>query len=479
MIFAQKFFEFERVNGLFEERIKNIKYWHLIRYDLYLEISHKEGYFEVAHPKDVRKNSYAGYILNFLNMLGDHIKYGSYRRLMPGGVLLLRNHDAIVYDGEKVDRFYGTFQGKLKTHCNYIEVGLNTRSNRFPTDKNTACNSELYLLKYLQILCGARKITKDILITAKALTDKINRHFSCNVDYHYILNLIAKSINNYTIYYNYYRKIFIRLQPKLVVIVCHAWHEYFVVCKVCRDLGIKTVELQHGVTGDMDAAYNLCDDSVRTDYLPKYIFTFGEYWNGKINFYHNDVTLIKVGYPFLEAIAHKTQKDKNTVAKILLVSQGTIGPQMCKIARELASLASKDGYEVFLRLHPGEFPVYKNLYPGIEDESNLTVINNDKYSIFDCMEMCGHIVGAYSLAMFEAVRLGKFVYVMEGPGREYMDCLIQIDLAKKYETVSQLWNLIKRNSDRNNSNMPKADLEYFLMPGAEQNIVRELNRLLV
>lgn len=476
MSITPRFLNFELKCKLFESKIDNIHFWHLIRYDIYLEVMRDLGYFQVAHPKHQGRNTLLERFKNIVRLLRDHFQYGSYRRLKPNGVLFFRNHEVVISNNRVRDRFYDSFFRNLSIHYSLLEIGMQTRDERFASEPDSACNSELYLIKYLKIIKNLGKNTREIAETAEQLTRQINNHLSCHLTYSYMFGLLKKAIVNYGIYHDYYQKLLCRLQPKLVVLVCHSWHEYFVVCKVCREMGIKTIELQHGVTGEMDVAYNFGDDSIRTDYLPQTIFTFGRYWNQKIHFYNNDVKLVEVGYPMLEEVAAH-QDSPEDPRKILIVSQGTVGVQLYRMAKSLADLAAPHGYQVLLRFHPGEYPVYQSLYPELTRENNLVIIPNEQMNIFDCIMMCGHIVGAYSLTMFEAVRLNKFVYVMEGPGREYVDCLLEDGLAQRFENAENLWYLIQKNKDKENNLTPE-DYDKYFKPNAAENIIKEINELL-
>src|SRR5262249_48488028 len=118
---------------------------------------------------------------------------------------------------------------------------------------------------------------------------------------------------------------------------------------------------------------------------------------------------------------------------ILIVSQGTVTAILVKLALDLARLCVPHGYKILYRLHPGEVPFVER-YSALQ---NVPGIEIDKdQDIYALIGRCGHIVGSYSLTLFEAAGLNKNIYVLDS---EVSSSYIPPDIGQRFKSADELF----------------------------------------
>ena len=139
--------------------------------------------------------------------------------------------------------------------------------------------------------------------------------------------IARKTSDDYYIYKYSYRKLktmLSQMKPKIVVEVVSYNSKCMVINEICKELGILTIELQHGWIGRDHVAYNYAPGSVVKQF-PDKIYLFGEYYKTKANFPISQDNLIITGFPYYERELQKYKelRRKDTRYTILFLSQGS------------------------------------------------------------------------------------------------------------------------------------------------------------
>ena len=131
-----------------------------------------------------------------------------------------------------------------------------------------------------------------------------------NKDFHYLIEKYPKLYNinklsyleYFTTIYSYFIKLLLK-KTKCRVLFCNCatyGSHYSIIIKTANDLGIKTIELQHGTIVKEHLAYNadsfIVKDAEYQKYLPNELWTFGEYWGNNTNWLYDKIS---VGCPLL------------------------------------------------------------------------------------------------------------------------------------------------------------------------------------
>jgi len=139
----------------------------------------------------------------------------------------------------------------------------------YPVDwiytRHMVSTSLLWLL--MQLIVKLRKVLRiRYKIVNKRVLDMIDADYGLNVD-------AAAQIENYAATRKAFTYLFRLLRPKAVLLTCYYGREPVV--KAAKSLGIKVIEVQHGLIGKEHMAYNVYCDIDRSCF-PDHLLVFGE-----------------------------------------------------------------------------------------------------------------------------------------------------------------------------------------------------------
>ncbi len=212
-------------------------------------------------------------------------------------------------------------------------------------------------------------------------------------------------------YHESYSRLYERTRPKVVFLEdgCYGFHSYII--KWARDSGIKTAEFQHGAIVQTHHAYNYGDSGFHPDYaahLPDYLLTHGQFWSDNTRIPAAKVTL---GHPHfqgnMDALLAKFG-GKKAERGILIVSQGDVTDLMVSLTKSLSSMAPET--KITFRLHPAE-AAFVERYRELHGIRNVEVSTSG--DIYELILTSEYVVGVSSTTLYEAVGLGKPVFVYD------------------------------------------------------------------
>ena len=207
-------------------------------------------------------------------------------------------------------------------------------------------------------------------------------------------------------------RIFLKLSsPQLLFVNCGAYGaSNAILISEAKSLGIRVAEMQHGVIDASHYAYNYGEEIKRSAvygrYLPDYLLTFGEFWNGCTNI---ACPKVAVGHPHLSKIREQFV-DKSAPGSFLVISQWTITDELIDAVLRIRKTYPQA--RIRYRLHPVEV---LNAHQKERLQTNgieLTDSSSDIYAEFSLFE---YVVGCYSTALYEAKAFRKKVLIMRHP----------------------------------------------------------------
>jgi hypothetical protein len=227
--------------------------------------------------------------------------------------------------------------------------------------------------------------------------------------------------NLYTFRYAQYRTLLEKIFPKLLIIVCGYGKEPLI--RAAKDLHIPVVELQHGVLSKYHLGYDV-SSGTKKDFAD-YFFSFGPAWGQMAHFPIPQERIIPIGYQYLNTAVSKL-KDVSKKDQILFLSQGTIGDRLSDFAVNLLNHIPNHVNIVF-KLHPGEYLRWRTEYKSLYDASEkglITVIDGDNPPLYELMAESKWQIGVNSTALFEGMAFKCKTYIVDLPGIEYVETLI-------------------------------------------------------
>lgn len=279
-----------------------------------------------------------------------------------------------------------------------------------------------------------------------------------------IERMITRRLGYRKIWNPFYRFILRRIKPKVIVLVTSYNKEDFI--EAAKSLSIPIIELQHGAISPYHPGYSFPGKS-KKDTFPDLYFAFGDHWKDLADFPIDKNRTISMGFPFLDEEMNK-YADLPKKEQILFISQSSIGEKLSKFATTLSKL--EHGYKIVFKLHPLECKGWRVKYPWLA-EADLDVVDDSKPSLYKIFSESKIQIGVYSTAIYEGLAFGLATYLLDVPGVEYFESLVETGVALKVSSVEEFVKHIK-----NNSTFSQFDKEKFFRRGAKERIVHWLQR---
>lgn len=246
----------------------------------------------------------------------------------------------------------------------------------------------------------------------------INSLFNIDID------IVGQAEYFYVTYYfkcRQFTKLLKRMNPRILFIVVSYGREHLI--RAAKNLHIPVVELQHGVLSKYHLGYDF--NSGQKDDFPDYFFSFGSAWGQMAHFTIPQERIIPIGYQYLNTEV-RNLKEVEKKDQLLFLSQGTIGDRLSEFAVNLLKNLP-DGVKIIYKLHPGEYLRWKSEYKALyyaSEKGLITVIDGDRPSLYQLMAESKWQIGVNSTALFEGMAFKCKTYIVDLPGIEYVETLI-------------------------------------------------------
>lgn len=443
------FLQFEHDNNLFEKNIGGEKFWILIRFELFSKIIEQRGIYSVAH-EGISKIGLKDKLRILLKAIGNSVSH------YPG------------FTKRKKFFFYGHSRRKLLENKKWWDIYVDPIINAFDLDyyylEKTYNGihfspAETERVRHNDILeFYARWYSKYAKLKFKVdeqdflrdLQTKLKGHFDLNID---LVKVLSRKLIIHRIYFRYYQRLFRRIQPSVVFTT--VWYNCTSLINAAKKMNIPTVELQHGVITKYNVNYNFLSSNVDLQYFPDFLFTFGEFWSRNISFPIKRENILASGFPFfnLQILPYlDSEQETKNWKTLLFISQGTIGVELSNFASSLVDLIDCNQYKVIYKLHPGESNNWKQRYPQLCNE-RIDVIDNSQINLYKLINDCDYIVGVYSTAIYEALAFGKRVFLINLPGIEYMEDVLEEKRVDLIYTPEQMPNALSKHNPIDNTDL--------------------------
>lgn len=293
------------------------------------------------------------------------------------------------------------------------------------------------------------------------IENSIKELFNAELD---VTRLITSDYRKRWIRLKLYTKLLNRINPDLIFLVVSTNHHSLI--EASKINNIPVIELQHGVIHDRHLGYSFPGDLTKSIF-PDYLFIWGEFWRGNCTFPLPNERIISVGFPYMELMSRQ-YRDIRSDDQILFLSQGTIGEQLSKFAIEVDQHPNIDQSIVY-KLHPGEYDRWTVEYPWLVDAS-FEIIDNSNIPLYELFAKSSVQVGVNSTAMYEGLCFELQTYVLDCPGSQQLETLIESGAAELITSANELAMLMESNKITFNR-------DYFFTPNASERICESIDRL--
>ncbi len=265
-----------------------------------------------------------------------------------------------------------------------------------------------------------------------------------------------------------WRRLLRRLRPRVMFLVVSYGNE--IPIEACKQLGIPTIELQHGVISRQNLGYHFPIADCRKQVFPDWLFAFGDFWRTAASFPIPADRVRSVGFPYLEARRGGDRGEDS--GAVVFLSQRSIGTRLSQLAIDVAKGSKLEG-EVIYKLHPGERSTWRSDYPWLVD-GPVRVLDGDDPELYELFRTARAQIGVYSTALFEGLAFGLSTGVAQLPGHEVMrDFVDTTPSARWIRDADDVIDVARRPRADNTE-----DADRFFRPGAIGNLQEALDEVL-
>ena len=453
----EDFLEFEKENGLFSLEVKDVRFWERVRFNIYQDLTDDLRLRKSNGPEDSSVGVYSVlkiFYLTLRNFIYKNPVFGDQTDILFYGHRR-RKKDS----GQHEDIYCDPIISELDLDYMYLQEP-NNLEHKNPKAEN---------VRYLDFTKFLPKILYKLLKPLYSIGDKREELEKLERDmaerYGVEKNIVEKAHKESFIakVEKKLNKIYLKiLRPKVAVFLVSYTRENQI--EACKELGITTVELQHGIIGEAHMGYNYPEGKKS---FPDYLFTFGDYWKESAKFPIDDEKIVSMGYPYLEREINRYE-DIEPEDQVLFISQPTIGEELSKVALNLSE--QDNDYKIVYKLHPKEYDNWRKEYPWLEN-SNIKIVDNDRKSLYKWFAQSKTQVGVNSTALYEGRGMGLETFIMDISGSSIVKNLFKEENARLVSNAEDLRDNIKLS--RSNKNAEK-----FFKPSSIENFSEEIDSLI-
>lgn len=486
-----KFLNFEENSGLLMDEIDGFHYWFFVRDKLYNKIiglmkedtsaSHDTIYSKIDKMVGSDDLSSTKSIINIstISHIIQNIIFPKYLCANHKNILIFTSPRRVEQNGKYTSIYTDYICDSFLDSCVTAEFP-NGLSHLRPAYSNPII--ELDRVDIIPFVKGevAKRVfkhKKNIFIKkGEWIASLINRNIAEVVDAASITSMIETRYYWYKYKRPILKGIIKKIDPKVIVEIGGYGRNNLIVNEVSNELGIPTVELQHGIIGSGHIAYNYKIDR-RYCNLPKYLCVFSQYWKDTCNFPIGINNIIVTGFPYFETERNKHSKIKNsTIVNILLLSQPVCSTELINYCLELLKILPADCYHIHYKLHPLEYNHKLDIVEKFKEFNNITIYAGDSLSLYDLFALCTIQIGAFSTSIYEGLGFGLGTFILKtGNSEERVKDLISnnyvIPVSNANDTVEYLQSSVFTESKR-------VDPEYFFKSNAKNNVIDFLQRFI-
>ena len=431
---CKAFFDLEEKYNLNYQKIQGCCAWQLIRMHLYYDITRKTQMFGAPQQKSL---SLADKIKTFSPFFKNSLVKNPFSGKYNKNILIFDHPRKVIFNGEYCD-IYSNFLVDLLKDSYSFEVMEAPYINKHYTRKQDYIKytDRIELGSYIYKKFNKIEFTSKERELILNVQNELENTFNIKLN---ILWMLKTHILNFQYDYKKYVELFKKRNPKMVFVVVS--YENLAIVAAAKSLGIEVIELQHGTITDYHLGYSYPEKTRlngEIPYFPDKILTFGDYWINAKTCPISKENIIPIGFSYFEEQSRDYMDIDAIDNQVLFISQGVIGKYLSHIAYEFAK-SQKD--KIIYKLHPGEYATWRQNYPELVEASafdNFNVIDNSEIPLYELMAKSDYQIGAFSTAIYEGLMFNCKTFIVDVPGTEYLDDLIEEGYVFKISDVDDL-----------------------------------------
>lgn len=447
--------------------------WQLIRMYLYYEIARKLAIFGSAQQGSLSSRDK---ISSFLPFIKNSILNNPFSGNNKKDIIIFDHPRKVIFKEEYRDIYSYFLPETLEKNNKSFELIESPYLNKHFTEKKDYIkfNDRILLGSFIHKTRNRNKVpfTDSEREKIANLKIAIENAFPIEID---LFRIIEDHILNFQYEYKKYSELFNKRKPKQIFLVVA--YENKAVIAAAKEKNIEIIELQHGTISPYHLGYSYPKKTMKKngtikeiEYFPDKILSFGEYWKNASSYPIESEDILATGFPYFQDNSKKYMKIANEKNKkqILFISQGVIGKYLSKFAYKIAT--ALEDYEIIYKLHPGEYNNWRENYEYLNkgcELANFKIIDNSETPLYELFAKSNYQVGAFSTAIYEGLAFNCKTFIVDVPGVEYLEDLIEKNIVKKVENPEEMIEKLA------NSDFEKYNKNYFFKD-YDESIFKEI-----
>ena len=274
-------------------------------------------------------------------------------------------------------------------------------------------------------------------IFCKNLTNLLSDELSLAVSPRWLLMRIS------TVYWEsrLYSLLLRKVKPQVVLV---ADPEEYGLNIACKRLGIRFIELQHGVFDALDAIPDWVGGSSTELVLPDYLACYGEYWIRKLSQTRQGELARAVGNEQIDLARTIRSNRINRSSKFLVVSsQGCDSGGLAQWIREMVNSAPTDlDWNLVIKLHPA-YDVRNQYFDPLLIDQRITVVRGaESPNSLELLTDADLHLSIFSTCLFDAAALGVPSVIIPLAGHELVLDAIDKELFYLADSHDSPWQIL-------------------------------------
>lgn len=429
---CQKIWGVEREFGLLDLKIDGVKAWQYQRMPIYYHLAERAGVFLAPHVRKSSRFASVAKVFNYLIGAIFHNPFFGKRTCVER--VVIEHPRSVNLAGQEVDiysHFYiQSLQASGTSYLRLDRADLGSQHRKLYDPARKYIDIFPILVK-LRGLLGKPHFSVSQQALIRSVSERLSAEIGAAVD---LEPLLAPAVLKFQVNYRLYKALFRRVKPKqLVVVVGYAYGDAI---RAAKDLGIETVEIQHGTFSRYHLGYSYPGVEQVLDYFPDRFMAWGRFWRDMRVLPLPDERIQLAGFPYFHHLKQQQAQVQKQSNKVVVLSQGALGARIAECVYALSEVL-KD-YQIVYKLHPGEFArwqEYEHLV-RLAEMPNVQIVK--QANLYELLASASYQMGVFSTAVYEGVGFGCTTLLLDLPGVEYMADLIDDGLAQVIHGVEDL-----------------------------------------
>lgn len=440
----------EREFGLLDLEVAGVKVWQYLRMPIYYHVAERAGVFLAPHVPSGGRFAKVTKIFNYLIGAILHNPFFGKRRSVEQ--VVIEHPRSVNFSGQDVDIYSHFYIKALQASgISYLsldraDLGSEHRKAYDPARKYIDIFPVLVKLCGLQ---GKHRLSAQHKALVRSVSERLSREIGAAID---LEPLLAPAVLKFQVNYRLYKALFKRLKPKrLVVVVGYAYGDAI---RAAKDLGIETVEIQHGTFSRYHLGYSYPGVERSLDYFPDTFMAWGSFWAdmGVLPLAQERIQF--AGFAYFHHLRNQQLQVRKQDKKIIVLSQGALGARIAEFVYSLREVL-KD-FEIVYKLHPGEFSRWQEYEHLVLLAEMPNVVIAKQANLYELFASARYQIGVFSTAVYEGIGFGCTTLLLDLPGVEYMADLIDNGLAQLIHGPADLQRVLSGERTENMAFDPDA-----------------------